>query len=267
VELEQQIQTDMLDLAILWSDLRVRRAATRDKVAAHEGALAVLAEAEGLLGNNGILDRERRVHARALGNAPAAARVHSDKPARTAWEHVGLGRAFFRAGDLSVALERFSRAVEMEPASFWGNFYKGKCAFQLGNYQDAVMAFQSCVVLAPERAWCYYNRALASAALGRLDAALLDFNRTLELDPGLAEAARDRGLLHFREKRYSAALVDFDLALDRGADAGAIHYHKALIFLDTGDRARATDNLNRALQHDPMHKKARALLEKFHLEP
>jgi hypothetical protein len=67
----EQVRTDLLDLAILWSDLRARHAG-KNEVAVRKEALEVLDEAEAMLGPSGMLDIERRAHQAALRSSASS---------------------------------------------------------------------------------------------------------------------------------------------------------------------------------------------------
>jgi tetratricopeptide (TPR) repeat protein len=268
-ELDGQVRTDMLDLALLWTDLRVRLADGPSRADARRSALRLLDEAEALFGPSCVLDRERQEHATALGlPAPAAA-----GPPRTAWEHYAVGRALLRAGDLDAAERHLAEALAPEPAALWPHFYHGRCAYQLGRHDDARDDFTACVLLDPGCAWCYYNRALAYTELGRAEAgrpdraehfddrAAADYDRALDLDPTLAAAFLNRGMLHYRRQHFDRAAADLRRALDAGAAPAVAHYDLALVELARGDRAAALDHLRQALRDDPGHLEARALLD------
>src|SRR5262249_26244419 len=66
-DLDRQVQTDMLDLALLWTELRVRLAGGESQAAARRAGLEVLDQAEALFGPSCVVDRERREYATALG--------------------------------------------------------------------------------------------------------------------------------------------------------------------------------------------------------
>jgi serine/threonine protein kinase/Flp pilus assembly protein TadD len=267
---EQQTRDDMLDLAILSTDLRVNLAPPGEVPAAHREALEVLAQAEALFGPSRIVCEERREHASALGLtqlAEEAARQGVTLPPRTAWEHYALGRSLLRAGDPAAAASWFDRAVELEPQGVWPNFYKGTCAYRLGRYPDAVSAFTACVALAPRSAWCYYNRGLAYTGLGRPDDALRDYDRALQLDPALAAAALNRGMLHYQARRYPEALADLESALKAGGPPAVVCYDLALVHAARGDRPAALASLRQALADDPGHRDARALQDSLRRQP
>jgi serine/threonine protein kinase/tetratricopeptide (TPR) repeat protein len=188
-EFERQIETDLLDLAILWADLRVRLATGDDVARARREALAILDEAETFAGPSAVVDLERQVHAAALGMDEAAldARYHAvERTPRSAWEHFALGRALLRLGRLDEAAAQFDTAIDLEPRALWSNCYQGRCAYERGQFTDAAIAFTACAVLAPDSGWCVYNRGLAFAKQGDTERAQRDFDRALKLEPGLA---------------------------------------------------------------------------------
>src|SRR5262249_43171187 len=147
------------DLAILRAQLCVRLAADDAAGRSRKEALAILAEAEELLGGSCVLHHERRTHALALGQADLARkaeRLGATLPPLSAWEHYALGRAHLLAGNLQAALREMDGALEKQPQALWPNFCKGCCAYRLGQQDDAVVSFSICLTLAPDNAWCWY---------------------------------------------------------------------------------------------------------------
>jgi tetratricopeptide (TPR) repeat protein len=263
-DLARQVEADLLDVAILWTDLSVRLAGEHPSDTRRE-ALRVLDQAEELFGASCVLAQERRTHAAALKlPEPVAGLLPAP---RTAWEHAALGRALLRAGDLSAAAQAFQQALERNPQDLWASFYSGTCAYRQARYGDAALAFQTCVALAPEQAWCFYNRGLAYLEWGRLDRALHDFDTALRLDSTLAAAAQGRGRLHYRAGRFAEARADLQQALDGGAAPAAVYYDFALVHFAQGDRAAALHDLEQALRHEPGHAEARVLRNRLHGAP
>ncbi len=187
-EIEQQIRTDLLDLAILWADLHVQLASGEHAGTARREALDVLAQAEAELGGSVVLSDERGRYAQALGldeEARRAAETAAQLKPRNAWEHYALGRSLLRSGELEQAAARFAQAVDADPQAFWPNFQQGICAYRREQFPTALAAFSACVALAPDRAECFYNRGLAYRALGNEELAERDLARALQLDPSL----------------------------------------------------------------------------------
>jgi tetratricopeptide (TPR) repeat protein len=269
-EIEQGARTDLLDLAILGAELRIRLAQGAERTAARQEALQILAQAEVLAGPSAVLYYERQAHAEALGLgnvAQEARRNAAACPPRTGWEHYALGRALMGSNQLQSAREQLDRAVMLQPDGIWPNFYKGICSYRLKEYQDASLAFTACIALAPKVAGCFYNRALAYAAQGRSREALRDFDRAIELDNGLAVASLNRGLVHLREKNLLQAEADFVQALENGADPGHVHFDLALLNLARNDRKSAISHLQKTRRFNPGDQQAVKLLDKLQKSP
>ncbi|MBV8267030.1 MAG: tetratricopeptide repeat protein [Planctomycetaceae bacterium] len=259
-EAEQQIRTDLLELAFVLAGLRIRLASPGAVAEAHQDALRVLDEAESALGPSPAIDRERRAAAATPGrpepsDAPEAA-------PRSAWEHYNLGRSYLRSDQVARAVEEFRRTLELRPEDFWSNFYEGLCAYRLGHFAEAVAAFRACIALRPDSAECYFNRGLAAEALRRPEQARRDYSRALAIDPHLTAAALNRGILAYNEGRHAEAIADLLHALHTTSDPetiGRIHYSLAMAYKAGGDPASARRSVEEALRRG--YRDARALAD------
>jgi serine/threonine protein kinase/tetratricopeptide (TPR) repeat protein len=270
LQAKQHIQADLLDLAILWTELHVHLASVDAIRSSCQDALHVLDQAEARFGPSPALLQQRKAYAETAGLreiAEAADRRALKMPPQTAWEHYALGRSLLRAGSFKEAAPYFDRALALKPQDFWAYYYKGLCAYRLNQFQDAVLGFTGCVILSPESAEPYFNRALALTALERTDQALRDYDHALRLDLALAPAALNRGLLHFREKRPQLAIRDLQTALRNGEDAATVHFNLALVYQSQDDRTAALASLQAALLANPQHRDARQLQEKLLHQP
>jgi len=225
---ERSIKADLLDLAIVYSELRAGVGSAHDVV-------RVLDEAEASCGPCARLELQRRIS----GGGPDAA---DRRAARSALAHYDLGRADLRAGRFREAAYELEQVIAERPQDFWANFYAGLCAYRLGRFDDASSAFRVCVALAPDSAECYFNRARAAEALGRLGAAAPDYSRAIELEPDLTPALLNRAVLAYKNGRYEEAITDLRRALDSGTGSvirSQVEYNLALAHLARGDRALA----------------------------
>jgi tetratricopeptide (TPR) repeat protein len=163
----ERVRRDLLDLAILWSDLRVRLAEPTQVRAEREQALQILSDAERMMGSTVVLDHEHHVHAVALGKADLAEEpeIIIDDPSLMPWDCFSLGRSRLREGDAKGAIEYLEAAISREPEAFWPHFYRGVCAYRLGEFDRAFTEFSVCVALAPEHPECGENRELARQAI------------------------------------------------------------------------------------------------------
>jgi len=263
-DIEQSIGRDMLDLAVLYTHLRLRLAQEKEINNVHQEALQLLAQAEAMFGPSLVLYRDRQWHAEALGwkeIAQAAGERAYPLVPQTSWDHNSLGLFYFRSKQFVRAASEFKRAVDMQPDAFWPNFFQGKCAYRLQHWDQALTAFSICIALTPDNAECYYNRALVHTALHQPDKAIADYGLALERNPKLGSALLNRGTLLYQKNRFPEAATDLRRALAAGADAAAALYNLALVQLGQMDRHGALESLQQALRRNPAHKEAKALQE------
>jgi tetratricopeptide (TPR) repeat protein len=265
-ELERQWRSDLLDIGILAANLQIRIASPGQAENAHRRAIAILDEADTLLGPSGVLYLERAAHARALGwvaAADAAVRNANAFPPHTPWEHFAIGRAYLGAGENRRALSEMDRCLEREPASLWANYFRGVCSLRLGETTDASTAFSVCVALSPRSAWSFYSRGVAYSESGRHERAFADFNQAIALDSGFTPAILGRAIVHSRAGRYTDALADLRLALAGGLNPSIVNYHTATVHFTAGDKAAAISALRECLAHNPAHREAREMLDRL----
>jgi len=293
-ELEEEdrliIRRDFFDMAVVGANLRVRLASKDDVQQAREAALQVLDEAEATFGPSPVLQSERKILADTLG-VPEKSDHPSGQaatlPPPKSWEYCSLGRSLLQSGKLEAASKEFKEAIRLEPGGLWPNYYAGVCAFRLGRPKDALQPFSVCVGAASKeasktvQAQIFYDRALAHSGTGADREALDDYNRALLFDPNMGKAALNRGLLHFkqathdvigkaaahevsgRNQKYQQALDDLNLALDNGVPPAVVHYNQALIYQAQNNREAALASARQALEYEPHHKDAQALLKQL----
>jgi len=273
----QKIRRDFLDLAVLGANLRVRLASAGEMKQAQESALQVLEEAEATIGPSSVIHAERQSLSHTLGmkSEKAVSPAVSNRLPQTSWEYCARGRSFLQAGKLQEAAGEFKEAVRLEPGGLWPNYYAGVCAHRLGRPKDALQAFSVCVgaVSAAKgpgernaksiQAQILFDRGLAYSGTGVDREALDDYNRALELDPTIGRAALNRGLLHFKLQHYQQAIDDLNLALADGMPPAAVHFNLALVYNAQKNHAAALSSVRRALEHEPNHKDAQALLKQL----
>ena len=92
-QLEHQLRTDLLDLALLWSDLRLRLTPADQLEAEQRTAVKRLGEAQVLCGKSPAVEFVRRQYELAAQGQPPAASAATAASLGSVWEHDALGRA------------------------------------------------------------------------------------------------------------------------------------------------------------------------------
>lgn len=185
---QQQSRTDLLNLAMLWTDLRIRLASDSEAKPMRMLGVETLQEVMQLVGPTPVAYQEIARHLKAAGLSAEAekyAAMSHDLPPKSAWGHYALGRSLMQSQQFAEAERELRMAASLAPDHFWYQFYAGTVAYRLGNFPDAIAAFGACIALEPRRAECYYNRGMAFAGNQQNKRADADFARAQRLaEPG-----------------------------------------------------------------------------------
>lgn len=109
-----------------------------------------------------------------------------------AWEN--LGRANPK-GDSNWAIEKFTRALELDPRMFSAHYGLGKIYFDHKNYGKAIEHYQEALKIIPSSLDAHINLGKAYQEQGKNQEAIKEFQRVLELKPDHPQAETIREII------------------------------------------------------------------------
>jgi len=125
-----------------------------------------------------------------------------------------LGVIYYHLNDSQIALERLSRAIELDGALAEAYSWRGRIFKARGKYDNALENYNMAVYLEPENDRLRRNRALfLYTALGDFTQALTDYNRAIEIDPLNYENFQQRGVCYAHQGLFEQALDDLNTAI------------------------------------------------------
>jgi len=98
--------------------------------------------------------------------------------------------------DWATAVEDLEQAIAAQPNSLEANLNLGGALFQLNRLREALQAFTTATELAPASVTAWANRGTAELRLKEYKNSRISYRRTLELDPDHADAKRMLELLN-----------------------------------------------------------------------
>jgi tetratricopeptide (TPR) repeat protein len=107
------------------------------------------------------------------------------------------------------------------------------------------------------------------ATLGDKDVALAQFDMAFKIDPGSVEVLRDLGVLALetndldRAQKTFRALLLQRLDAQSGISKGEVFYYLGEISMKQGDRAKAVQMLERAVENEPTLDRAKSMLSQL----
>ncbi|MDR1420301.1 MAG: tetratricopeptide repeat protein [Treponema sp.] len=110
------------------------------------------------------------------------------------------GMAYFARSMYTEAIEDFTRALEMDGASYKAAYYRGVVRSVILQYAGAVDDFTLSLRINPYQPFCLFRRGQAYYHLGDYPAALADAEASLALEPESVQTKKFRELLHEKLK-------------------------------------------------------------------
>lgn len=133
-------------------------------------------------------------------------------------EHFEKGVALYDSGQYAEALVEFSAALEKDSKQPGILARMGDCYSKLGKEEEAIASYDKALELNPADTSLYTNKGVILSKMGKIEESQELFKKAAELDP-------------------LAAAQNF--------------YNLGVTMINTGDTAKATDALNRAIAADP----------------
>jgi tetratricopeptide (TPR) repeat protein len=171
---------------------------------------------------------------------------------------------YLNTGEYDKAIADNTKAIEFDSNDAYAYVNRAVLYGITKEYDKAIADCTKAIGLDPAFALAYNNRAYAySFKDENLDKALADVNKAFELEPDSKDLSLfydTRGYIYYRMKSYVEALDNLNAAVALADDNGEIYYHRALAYQARGETAAARADCEKALELQPDHAEAAALL-------
>lgn len=161
--------------------------------------------------------------------------------------------------DLQNAIERFSKALTLNPSYVEALNNLGITYEELGRFDDARQAFEKSIQIDPRGALTWYNLGNTLFKAGRLEECRHAYTEALAIIPNYPEALNNLGALLHRMERHGEAIEIFETLTLIKPDFYDGLYNYAEALKSRGDYENAIALYQRALQRAPSAKKAQTL--------
>jgi tetratricopeptide (TPR) repeat protein len=174
-------------------------------------------------------------------------------PGRHAESYLDEGNVYFNVGQHALAIERYTRAIELDPRLTAGYYNRGNAHTRAGQYDEALADYNSALELEPGDPDALNNRGMLHLYRANYEAAQRDFNTALQADPFDTTVMVNRGLAQLHSGNAGAALADFETAATTDPTDAAAHYGAAQASAALGNRGEALRRLREAFDLDPAY--------------
>jgi len=217
-----------------------------------------------LLYNFGVLHQEAENHVQAV-------ELYEKSLKLSYTEEMGpvlfrLGLSYTRTGRYDQALEAFRTAELTYHDQYYFHFYMGVCCFEIGDYGVAIERFSKAVEMDPPdedlariliyMGTCYNN-------LGEYQQAQVPLERAKEMAPSVKEIFSSLGFSYFQLRDYDKAIENLGRAVEIDPDSAIDYASLGASYREKGDTIKAMAMYEKALTLDPGMASARENLERL----
>ena len=151
------------------------------------------------------------------------------------------GVALAGKDDDDGAIEKFKKAIELNPefASAYNNW--GVALAEKGGYDAAIEKYRKAIELDPESASAYNNWGVALAREGGYDAAIEKYRKAIELDPESASAYNNWGVVLAGKGDDDGAIEKYRKAIELAPEDSVACRNWGAALAEKGDCEKAAD--------------------------
>jgi tetratricopeptide (TPR) repeat protein len=177
--------------------------------------------------------------------------VIAEEPVRVPIAYNNRGVERRKKGQLDLALQDYTRAIELDPknAKFYTN--RGIAFGETGQMRLALEDIDRALSLDPDYADAYTSRGLVFAETGQFDQAIQDYTRALVLNAVSVDAYYNRGIAYERMDRPGLALEDFTRAITVDPSDHQLYIERARVHGRLGHDEKALEDYSQAIAIRP----------------
>ena len=149
-----------------------------------------------------------------------------------------LGTALRKSDQLAEAVASHEEAIRLAPNSARSHNHLGVALMEMNRADEAIASYRRSLALEPRSHRTHNNLALALKHAGRREESLAGFRQALSLAPGDIVSLNNLGVALMEHRQFGAALAHFDEAIRLDPRDAESHFHRALLWLVTGDFVR-----------------------------
>ncbi len=162
--------------------------------------------------------------------------------------YMALGNLYALKGESASALAVYKKVDEIRPGYIPSIFQQGALLHSIGDREGAVIQYSKVLALSTNYVPALNNLAYLYAEDDRdMDKALQLSTRAYVLAPGDGSVNDTVGFVLLKNGKIEEALKALKRAVKLLPDNPSVHYHLALAYKASGDKAKAIENLDAAL--------------------
>ncbi len=162
--------------------------------------------------------------------------------------HYQQGLFAASSGDMAIALNRFDRAIKIDPKYFQAYIERGNVKDAIRDFSGAIADYTTAISLNPKSAPAHYNRGTVLSQSGKHEAAISDYSKAILIDPQYAQAHLNLANELDDLGDTVAAMINYDRAIKIKPNYPLAYLNRGIMHGRVGNRANAIADLQHAVK-------------------
>lgn len=171
--------------------------------------------------------------------------------AQTSNEYVDQGNVLLNESKYKEALEKYSKAIELDPSNKYAFGNRGLAKRNLKKYKESIKDYDEALRIDPNFAWALASRADAKIQLKRYEDALVDLNQAIALDATDAYNFIVRGDVYTNQNKLQEAQKDYNQAVSLNPNYAWAYIARGDVRMRLRQYKNSLEDYDRAIELDP----------------
>ncbi|MYB00145.1 tetratricopeptide repeat protein [Candidatus Poribacteria bacterium] len=161
------------------------------------------------------------------------------------------GNVLIMLGQISTAIETYSRAIELDPRHAFAYNNRGIAYDRKREVNKALKDYDEAIRLKKDFAEAYYNRGITYREKGEVDFAIKDFDKAIQLNPQFARAYSNRGNVYDMKNEIDRAIRDHNRAIELDLNNPIFYNNRGIAYGKKDEADLAIEDFNKAIELKP----------------
>ena len=173
---------------------------------------------------------------------------NANEGGQSARSYLAEGNKAFDDENFLDAVEKFTKAIEIDPENFELYLRRGNAKAEEKDYENAIDDIKKAIELNPKNEDLHYRLGAIKSKSGDHNSAIQDFTKAIEINPNDLHSFAQRAYAKNLLGNYQSALEDLNKAIEIDSDFPNSFYMRGLIKRKQGNHKEALEDYNLGME-------------------
>ncbi len=164
--------------------------------------------------------------------------------------------AYDKLSQWGKAITDYSKTIEINPKYLEAYNNRGADYGKLEKWNEAIVDYNAAIKIDSNNAMPYYNCGIAQGSLEQWDTAIIYYSKAIKIDPKYTSAISNRGVSYGKLKQWDKAIADYSKAIKLDPNNASAYTNRGVSYRNLGQYEKAIADYTKAIELDPKYSSA-----------